>query len=85
MCVCVRTYVCVHACVRACVRACTHTCASVCLQARMPIWVHFVMASGCMSLFEGELCVPGVFVPKFREGNRWLLSVWLSERARSGV
>lgn len=36
--------------------------------------------SGCISVW-GKLWLPGVFVLKFRQGSRWLFSVWLSELA----
>lgn len=37
-----------------------------------------VIESGCISVW-GKLWQPGVFVLKFRQGSRWLLSVWRSK------
>lgn len=60
-------------CVRVCVCACIHGVLPVCVYACDWVRVHFSV--------WGKLWQPGVFVLKFRQGSRWLLSVWLSKLA----
>lgn len=63
----------------ACVKVYVYALMAACLYASAGDWVrvHFSV--------WGKLWQPGVFVLKFRQGSRWLFSVWLSKLASCGV
>ncbi len=70
-----------------CVSVCACVCMWLCMYMRS--WRSacmrlLVIESGCISVW-GKLWQPGVFVLKFRQGSRWLFSVWLSKLASCGV
>ena len=81
--VCIRGWsVCV--CVYVCGCVCVDDCLCICVDGGLPCMRLLTIESGCISVW-GKLWQPGVFVLKFRQGSRWLFSVWLSKLASCGV